>query len=66
MAFLEYLYTACVTTIVCHSAFMETSLCTLCRFTFIVVFVYIVASYLEMHLQHISGGIFVAFNFLIL
>lgn len=29
VAFLEYLYTACVTTTVSPSAFMETSLCTL-------------------------------------
>lgn len=29
VAFFEYLYTACVTTIVSPSAFIETSLCTL-------------------------------------
>lgn len=66
MAFLEYLYTACVTTSQSQCIYGNLSLHFICRFTFIVVFVYIVASYLEMHLQHISGGILLAFNFLIL
>lgn len=49
MAFLEYLYTACVTIIVSPSAFIETSLCTLCRFTFNVVFVASIADTFAAH-----------------
>lgn len=46
MAFFEYLYTACVTTIVSPSAFIKTSLCTLYVVSPLnVVFVFIVARY---------------------
>lgn len=67
MAFLEYLYAACVTTIVSPSAFIETSLCTLYVVSpFIVVFVFIVATYCSYICNTFQEEIFLASNFLIL